>query len=139
MDHANKELEAAKAAHRKLVEEKNVLKEALNSRASKVQAVIDETNRLEDIRNNLQGQIDVIHVKVKNENKAIEEIKLSNKKNLEEAEGLEEYHKHLVFELEKREMLKEKKESVIEDLYTKVIEKKNIVSNLLKKRHSSPV
>merc|ERR1719228_1404628 len=139
MDHANKELEVAKAAHRRLVEEKNALKEALNSRASKVQAVIDETNRLEDIRNNLQDQIEVIHVKVKNENKAIEEIKLSNQKNLEESECLEEYHRHLVAELEKREMLKEKKESVIEDLYTKVIEKKNIVSNLLKKRHSSPV
>ena len=40
MEYANKELEAAKAAHRKLVEEKNALKEALNSRASKVQVCL---------------------------------------------------------------------------------------------------
>jgi len=134
MEYANRELEAARKAHKKLMEEKIALTEALSCRKSKIQAVIDETNRIENRRNDLQEDIDAVHEKLKLENDAIEEMHLSKQKDLAESESLEEYHKHLLKELEEREMLKEKKEMVMKDLYSKIAEKKMIVSNLLKEK-----
>ena len=168
MEYANKELEAARKAHKRLTEEKIALTEALNSRRAKIQvqlnyksiltlfsrvckpylyafennsclflqAVLEETNQIEQNRNDLQRDINAVREKLKLENEAIEEMKLAKQRDLAESESLEEYHKHLRKELEKREILKEKRDSVMRDLYAKIAEKKKIVSNLLKGKES---
>jgi len=136
MEYANKELEAVRKAHKRLTEEKMALAEALKSSRAKIQAVVEETNQIEHKRNDLQGDIFAVREKLRLENEAIEEIKLSKQKDLAESESLEEYHKHLRKELEKREILKEKRDSVMRDLYAKIAEKKKIVSNLLKGKES---
>ena len=70
------------------------------------------------------------------ENEAIEKIKLSKQQDLAKSESLEEYHNHLLKELEKREILKEKTDSASKALYAKIAEKKIIVFNLLKGKES---
>jgi len=136
MENANKELEAARKAHKRLTEEKIALTEALNSRRAKIQAVVEETTQIEHKRNDLEGDIIAVREKLRLENEAIEKMKLAKQKDLAESESLEEYHKHLCKELEKREILKEKKDSVMRDLYAKIAEKKKIVSNLLRGKES---
>jgi len=136
MENANKELEAARKAHKRLTEEKIALTEALNSRRAKIQAVVEETTQIEHKRNDLEGDIIAVREKLRLENEAIEKMKLAKQKDLAESESLEEYHKHLRKELEKREILKEKRDSVMRDLYAKIAEKKKIVSNLLKGKES---
>ena len=82
----------------------------------------------------MQEDIDAVHEKLRLENEAIEDMKLLKQKNSEESKSLEEYHKHLLKEWEEEEILEEKKEMVIKDLYSKIAEKKMIVSNLLKEK-----
>ena len=117
MEYANKELEAAKKDHEKLLKEKIALIEVLNCRKSKFQvksngpiefqyvylkrdsnfppqAVIDETNQIQNRRDDMQEDIDAVHEKLRLENEAIEDMKLLKQKNLAESKSLEEYHKH---------------------------------------------
>jgi len=134
LERANRDLDAVKKEHMKLVDEKNALIQALKAGTDKVEVVIADTLELERSRDVLQGQVEATYAQVQVESAAIAELKEAGKKDLAESECLKEQSRLLNIELERNVMLEMKKESMIKILYSEVATKKVIVSNLLREK-----
>merc|ERR1711892_1097202 len=134
LERANRDLDAVKKEHMKLVGEKNALIQALKAGTDKVEGVIADTLELERSRDVLQGQVEATYAQVQVESAAIDELKEAAKKDLAESECLKEQSRLLNIELERNVMLEMRKESMIKILYSEVATKKVIVSNLLREK-----
>merc|ERR1712038_1215281 len=73
IDKAVAECNKVTAEHAKLMNEKNELTLALQSGGSAIQDIVDKTNRIEGMKNDLQKQVDELKARIRNE----EEVKSS--------------------------------------------------------------
>merc|ERR1712241_972520 len=88
IDSAIAECKQVTAQHDKLMNEKNELIEVMESGGSAVQDLIDKTNRIEGMKNDLQKQVDETNNRIRNEEEVKASIQAQGNKIRGEAEKL---------------------------------------------------
>merc|ERR1719412_3561734 len=105
------ECDAVKAIHARMEGEKNELVLALQSGGSAVQEIIDKTNRIEGMKNDLQKQVDEVNMRIRGEEEAIAGLNQAGTKVTAEAVKLREEIKDLESTIEKCEEDKSTKDN----------------------------
>merc|ERR1719309_417201 len=103
IDKAIAECDAVVKIHDRLLGEKNELSLALNSGGSAVQEIIDKTNRLEGMKNDLQKQVDDTKKRITAEEDVIASIQQAGQKVTADANRLRDEIKNLESTAEKCE------------------------------------
>merc|ERR1712241_643286 len=88
IDSAIAECKQVTAQHDKLMNEKNELTLALQSGGSAIQDIVDKTNRIEGMKNDLQKQVDETNNRIRNEEEVKASIQAQGNKIRGEAEKL---------------------------------------------------
>merc|ERR1712219_19635 len=113
IDKAIAECDKVKVVYNRLSNEKNELVLALQSGGSAVQDIIDKTNRIEAMKNDLQKQLDETNARIRGEEDAIASLEAQSGKVRQEADKLKSEVKQLESTMESCEEDKMTKDNQI--------------------------
>merc|ERR1711972_863431 len=130
IDKAIAECDAVVKIHERLLNEKQELSLALNSGGSAVQDIIDKTNRLEGMKNDLQKQVDDTKKRIAGEEDVIAGIQQAGNKVTAEANRLRDEIKNLENTAEKCEEDKVTKDNQIRTLREEIAHQEELISKL---------
>merc|ERR1712054_259724 len=136
IDKAIAECQAVVKVHERLEAEKQELTLALNSGGSMVQDIIDKTNRIEGMKNDLQKQVDETKLRIKGEEEAISGINQAGAKVSAEAARLRDEIKDLENTIEKCEEDKMTKDNQIRTLREEIAHQEDLIAKLGKEKKS---
>jgi len=134
IDKAIAECDAVTKAHERLQNEKQELTLALNSGGSAVQDIIDKTNRLEAMKNDLQKQVDDTKKRISSEEDVISGIQQAGNKVTAEAARLREEIKNLENTAEKCEEDKMTKDNQIRTLREEIAHQEELIDKMKKEK-----
>merc|ERR1711887_524474 len=136
IDKAIAECDAVVKIHDRLLNEKQELNLALNSGGSAVQDIIDKTNRLEGMKNDLQKQVDDTKKRIAGEEDVIASIQQAGQKVTSDANRLRDEIKNLESTAEKCEEDKVTKDNQIRTLREEIAHQEELISELGKEKKS---
>merc|ERR1711994_372567 len=128
IDKAIAECDAVVKIHERLLNEKQELNLALNSGGSAVQDIIDKTNPLEGMKNDLQKQVDDTKKRIAGEEDVIAGIQQAGNKVTAEANRLRDEIKNLENTAEKCEEDKVTKDNQIRTLREEIAHQEELIS-----------
>ena len=134
---AIKECKAVTVVYEKLVAEKTELENVLNSGDSAVQDIIDKTNRMENVRNDLQKQVNETEKRVENEESMIDGINKSAEKVTADSNKLMDEIKALENDCEMAEEDKSTKDNQIKTLNDEIAHQEEMMVKLGKDKSSA--
>eukprot|EP00095_Tigriopus_kingsejongensis_P006753 maker-scaffold544_size141056-snap-gene-0.37 protein:Tk06753 transcript:maker-scaffold544_size141056-snap-gene-0.37-mRNA-1 annotation:"myosin heavy muscle isoform x29" len=134
IDKAVAECKKVTAVHERLSSEKSDLSLALQSGGSAVQDIIDKTNRLEGMKNDLQKQVDETARRIADEEEQKTNIQNQGGKVRQEAEKLRGDIKSLESQLEQCEEDKVTKDGQIRTLKEEIVHQEELISKLQKEK-----
>merc|ERR1711981_623876 len=130
IDKAIAECNKVKAVYEKLSAEKNELVLALQSGGSAVQDIIDKTNRIEAMKNDLQKQLDEVNARIRGEEDQIASLDAQSGKVKADADKLKGEIKTLESTLEATEEDKMTKDNQIRTLKEEIAHQEEMVAKL---------
>jgi len=136
IDKAVAECNKVKGVYERLSNEKNELVLALQSGGSAVQDIIDKTNRIEAMKNDLQKQMDETNARVRAEEDAIANLEAQGSKVKADAAKLKDEVKTLESTLEATEEDKITKDNQIRTLKEEIAHQEDMVAKLQKEKRS---
>merc|ERR1712012_467389 len=136
IDKAIAECSKVKVVYERLCNEKNELVLALQSGGSAVQEIIDKTNRIEAMKNDLQKQLNEMNARIKGEEDAIANLQQQSNKVQADAEKLKGDIKTLESTLEACEEDKMTKDNQIRTLKEEIAHQEEMVAKLQKEKRS---
>merc|ERR1719443_832346 len=136
IDKAIAECNKVKVVYERLCNEKNELVLALQSGGSAVQEIIDKTNRIEAMKNDLQKQLNEMNARIKGEEDAIANLQQQSNKVQADAEKLKGDIKTLESTLEACEEDKMTKDNQIRTLKEEIAHQEEMVAKLQKEKRS---
>merc|ERR1719436_1815818 len=136
IDKAVAECNKVVAEHDVLMAQKNEYTLALQSGGSAVQEIVDKTNRIEGMKNDLQKQVDELKVRIKGEEELKQSINAQGEKVKSEAGKLRGDIKTLESTLEQTEEDKMTKDSQIRTLREEIAHQEELISKLQKEKRS---
>ena len=136
IDKAVAECNKVTAEHDKLMNEKNELVLALQSGGSAVQDIIDKTNRIEAMKNDVQKQLDDTNNRIKGEEEQKATIGQQCSKVKSEADKLRGEIKTLESQMEACEEDKMTKDSQIRTLKDEIAHQEELIGKLQKEKRS---
>merc|ERR1711874_650982 len=122
--------------HDRLLAAKNEYVLALQSGGSAVQEIVDKTNRIEAMKNDLQKQVDELNARIKSEEELKASINAQGEKVKGEAGKLRGDIKTLESSLEQTEEDKMTKDSQIRTLREEIAHQEELISKLQKEKRS---
>merc|ERR1712154_272244 len=122
--------------HDVLMAQKNEYVLALQSGGSAVQEIVDKTNRIEAMKNDLQKQVDELNGRIKAEEELKASINAQGEKVKAEAGKLRGDIKTLESTLEQTEEDKMAKDSQIRTLREEIAHQEELISKLQKEKRS---
>merc|ERR1739847_195280 len=134
IDKAVYECDAVVKAHDVLVAEKQELELALNSGGSAVQDIIDKTNRMEGIKDDVQKQVDDTNKRIQVEKDTIHGISMSGAKVSADACRLRDEIKDMENVAEKCEEDKCSKDNQIRTLREEIAHQEELISKMQKEK-----
>merc|ERR1719507_136170 len=134
IDKAVSDCNKVKAVYDRLSNEKNELVLALQSGGSAVQDIIDKTNRIEGMKNDLQKQLDETNGRIRGEEDIISNLESQGSKVRSEGEKLKGQVKQLEAQLESCEEDKSTKDSQIRTLKEEIAHQEELISKLQKEK-----
>merc|ERR1711963_131492 len=134
IDKAIAECNKVKAVYEKLSAEKNELVLALQSGGSAVQDIIDKTNRIEAMKNDLQKQMDETQARIRGEEDAIASLEAQCAKVKADADKLQGDVKTLESTLEATEEDKMTKDNQIRTLKEEIAHQEDMIAKLQKEK-----
>ncbi len=134
IDKAVAECKKVSAEHQRLMNEKNELVLALQSGGSAVQDIIDKTNRIEAMKNDLQKQLDDTNLRIRNEEEAKASLEQQQGKVLQDADRLRGDIRILEAQMEACEEDKATKDSQIRTLREEIAHQEELISKLQKEK-----
>ncbi len=134
IDKAIAECKKVTAEHERLTAEKSELTLALQSGGSAVQDIIDKTNRIEAMKNDLQKQVDETLNRIRNEEDAKAQIEAQGGKVSQDADRLRGEVKELEAQLEQCEEDKVTKDSQIRTLKEEIAHQEELIGKLQKEK-----
>merc|ERR1719244_2061752 len=137
IDRAVAECNKVVGEHDKLMNEKNELTLALQSGGSAVQDIIDKTNRIEAMKNDVQKQLDDTMARVKGEEEQKAQISQQCDKVKADAGRLKGEVKELEGKLEACEEDKATKDSQIRTLKDEIAHQEELIAKLHKEKRSN--
>merc|ERR1712241_320079 len=136
IDKAVAECNKVVGEHDKLMNEKNELVLALQSGGSAVQDIIDKTNRIEAMKNDVQKQLDETNARIKGEEDQKASINSQASKVKADADKLRGQIKSLESQMEAVEEDKMTKDSQIRTLKEEISHQEELISKLTKDKRS---
>merc|ERR1712038_1981294 len=136
IDKAVAECNKVKAVYERLSNEKNELVLALQSGGSAVQDIIDKTNRIEAMKNDVQKQLDETNGRIKGEEDQISSIQAQGSKVKQEADKLRGEVKVFEANLESCEEDKSTKDGQIRTLKEEIAHQEELIAKLQKEKRS---
>merc|ERR1719447_2372081 len=136
IDKAIAECDAVVKIHDRLLNEKQELNLALNSGGSAVQDIIDKTNRLEGMKNDLQKQVDDTKKRIASEEDVIAGIQQSGNKVTADANRLRDEIKELENTAEKCEEDRITKDNQIRTLKEEIAHQEELILKMQKEKKS---
>jgi myosin heavy chain 6/7 len=133
IDKAVSDCNKVKAVYDRLSNEKNELVLALQSGGSAVQDIIDKTNRVEGMKNDLQKQLDETNGRIRGEEDIIANLESQGSKVRSEGEKLKGEVKQLEQQLEACEEDKMTKDNQIRTLREEIAHQEELISKLQRK------
>merc|ERR1719369_84289 len=137
IDKAVAECNKVKAVYERLSNEKNELVLALQSGGSAVQDIIDKTNRIEAMKNDLQKQMDETNARVRGEEEAIANLESQGGKVRAEADKLRGDIKTLESTMEACEDDKSTKDNQIRTLKEEIAHQEDLIGKLQKEKRGA--
>ena len=134
MDKAIAECNKVVAVHEKLAEQKNELTLALQSGGSAVQDIVDKTNRLEAMKNDLQKQVDDTSNRIRIEEETKSSIEQQGGKVRQEADKLRSEIKELESALAQCEEDKQTKDNQIRTLKEEIAHQEELIAKMQKEK-----
>ena len=134
MNKAVSDCKKVTAEHERLAAEKSELQLALQSGGSAVQDIIDKTNRIEGMKNDLQKQVDDTNNRIRSEEDAKSSIQAQGGKVRMEADRLRDEIKQLESNLEQCEDDKSTKDNQIRTLKEEICHQEELISKLQKEK-----
>merc|ERR1711997_190353 len=134
IDKAVAECNKVKAVYEKISAEKNELVLALQSGGSAVQEIIDKTNRIEGMKNDLQKQLDETNGRIRGEEDQISNLESQASKVRSEADRLKGEVKQLEQQMEACEEDKMTKDNQIRTLKEEIAHQEELISKLQKEK-----
>merc|ERR1711936_518970 len=134
IDRAVAECNKVKAVYERLSNEKNELVLALQSGGSAVQDIIDKTNRIEAMKNDLQKQMDETNARIRCEEDAIASLEAQSAKVKADADKLAGDVKTLESTLEATEEDKMTKDNQIRTLKEEIAHQEELIGKLQKEK-----
>merc|ERR1711994_567229 len=134
IDKAIADCNKVKAVYERLSNEKNELVLALQSGGSAVQDIIDKTNRIEAMKNDLQKQLDETNARIRGEEDAIANLESGAGKVRAEADKLKGEIKTLESQMEACEEDKMTKDNQIRTLKEEIAHQEELISKLQKEK-----
>merc|ERR1712223_1698704 len=134
IDKAVAECNKVKSVYERLSNEKNELVLALQSGGSAVQDIIDKTNRIEGMKNDLQKQLDEVNARVRGEEDQIASLDSQSAKVKADADKLRGEIKALESTLEACEEDKMTKDNQIRTLKEEIAHQEEMVAKLTKEK-----
>merc|ERR1712083_1108162 len=136
IDKAIAECNKVKAVYDRVSNEKNELVLALQSGGSAVQDIIDKTNRIEAMKNDLQKQLDEVNARIRGEEDQIASLDSQSAKVKADADKLKGEIKSLESQLEACEEDKMTKDNQIRTLKEEIAHQEEMVAKLTKEKRS---
>ena len=124
------------AQHELLLEEKNKLVLALQSGGSAVQDIIDRTNRVEGLKNELQRQLDDVNSKIKAEEDLIASVDQQSNKTAQDGERLRGEVQMLEAQQVQCEEDKVTKDNQIRTLKDEIMHQEELIAKLQKDKRT---
>merc|ERR1712190_240562 len=124
------------AVHATLSTQKNELVLALQSGGSAVQDIIDKTNRIEAMKNDLQKQLDEVNARIRGEEDQISSLEGQAGKVKVDADKLRGEIKELESTMEACEEDKATKDSQIRTLKEEIVHQEELVAKLTKEKRN---
>jgi len=134
IDKAIAECKKVVAEHERLMNEKNELVLALQSGGSAVQDIIDKTNRIEAMKNDIQKQLDDTNNRIRGEEEAKASLEQQSQKVLLDADRLRGEIKILESQMESCEDDKATKDSQIRTLKEEIAHQEELIAKLQKEK-----
>jgi myosin heavy chain 6/7 len=134
IDKAIAECKKVQGEHQRLMNEKNELTLALQSGGSAVQDIIDKTNRIEAMKNDLQKQLDDTNNRIKGEEESRRSLEQQQGKVLQDADRLRGDIKLLEAQMEACEEDKSTKDSQIRTLKEEISHQEELIAKLQKEK-----
>merc|ERR1711936_1357551 len=134
IDKAIADCNKVKAVYERLSNEKNELVLALQSGGSAVQDIIDKTNRIEAMKNDLQKQLDETNNRIRGEEDAIANLESGAGKVRAEADKLKGEIKTLESQMEACEEDKMTKDNQIRTLKEEIAHQEELIGKLQKEK-----
>merc|ERR1712066_631656 len=134
IDKAISECNKVKAVYERLSNEKNELVLALQSGGSAVQDIIDKTNRIEGMKNDIQKQLDETNNRIRGEEDAIANLESGAGKVRQEADKLKGEIKTLESTMEACEEDKMTKDNQIRTLKEEIAYQEELIGKLQKEK-----
>merc|ERR1711988_1889244 len=134
IDQAAAECNKVKSVYERLSNEKNELVLALQSGGSAVQEIIDKTNRIEAMKNDLQKQLDETNARIRGEEDQISNLESQASKVRSEADRLKGEVKQLEQQMEACEEDKMTKDNQIRTLKEEIAHQEELISKLQKEK-----
>merc|ERR1711971_575158 len=136
MDKVTAECSKVKTVYDRICNEKNELVLALQSGGSAVQDIIDKTNRIEAMANDLKKQLDETNARIRGEEDAIANLDAQSNKVKADADKLTANIKTLESGLEAAEEDKMTKDNQIRTLKEEIAHQEDMVAKLQKEKRS---
>merc|ERR1712055_395314 len=136
IDKAVQECNKVTAEHEVLMAQKNEYTLALQSGGSAVQDIVDKTNRIEGMKNDLQKQVDELKNRIKGEEELKQTIDMQSDKVKNEACKLRDDIKTLEATLEQTEDDKMTKDSQIRTLRDEITHQEDLIAKLQKEKRN---
>jgi len=137
IDKAVAECNKVTAEHAKLMNEKNELTLALQSGGSAIQDIVDKTNRIEGMKNDLQKQVDETNARIRNEEEVKSSIAAQGSKIRAEADKLKGEIQDLETCLANTEEDKATKDSQIRTLREEIAHQEELIAKLHKEKRGA--
>merc|ERR1711963_115139 len=137
IDKAVAECNKVTAEHAKLMNEKNELTLALQSGGSAIQDIVDKTNRIEGMKNDLQKQVDETNARIRNEEEVKSSIAAQGSKIRAEADKLKGEIQDLETCLANTEEDKATKDSQIRTLREEIAHQEDMIAKLHKEKRGA--
>ena len=136
IDKAILDCNKVKKIYERLSNEKNELVLALQSGGSAVQEIIDKTNRIEGMKNDLQKQLDDLNRRIQGEEDQISNLQTGQSKVMAEAGKLKDEVKILESTMESCEEDKMTKDGQIRTLKEEIAHQEELIAKLNKEKRS---
>ena len=134
IDRAIAECKKVTSEHQRLLNEKNELSLALQSGGSAVQDIIDKTNRIEGMKNDLQKQLDDTNNRIKGEEDSKSSLEQQQGKVIQDADRLRGEIKILESQMEACEEDKSTKDNQIRTLKEEIAHQEELIAKLQKEK-----